>query len=300
MKICAILNADDFGLSPGINRGIIEAYRDGILTSASLMVVGDAFEEAVALAHEHPDLSLGIHLTLLEGIPVLPPEKIPSLVTSDGRFFGSLRKFLLKWLTRRLQMEEIRQEFGAQIEKALNQGIRIDKLDSHMHLHLLPGIFQTVLAVAKRYRVRAIRLPKEQISGQSNLPEIAGLGRQAILTSLAAFRARPIAAAGLFHPARFSGIAESGRLTEEALLRLLRSLQPGVTEVMIHPGYPDSIVDGWPMSRRYEREQELRALTSPAVKALARNLQIRLASYRTLLEGQDNMGGGPECGTEVT
>jgi hopanoid biosynthesis associated protein HpnK len=282
MTTFAIVNGDDFGLSPGINRGIIEAHRDGILTSASLMAVGDAFEEAVALTHEHPGLSLGIHLTLVEGVPVLPPEKIPSLVTSDGRFFGSLGAFLLKWLRGRIRVGEVQREFGAQIEKALNHGVKIDKLDSHVHLHLLPGIFQAVLAVATQYRIGAIRLPRERVVGRGHLPRLVGLWRRAILTSLAALRARPLAATGLFHPARFSGIAESGQLTEEDLLRLLRGLQPGVTEVMVHPGYRDSIVDGWPLSWRYEREQELRALTSPTVKALVRDLQIRLVSYRTV------------------
>jgi YdjC-like protein len=97
--ILAILNGDDFGVSPGINRGIMKAHREGILTSASSMVAGEAFEEAVALAHKHPNLSLGVPLTLVEGVPVLPPGKVPSLETSDGRFYGSLRAFLLKWLS---------------------------------------------------------------------------------------------------------------------------------------------------------------------------------------------------------
>jgi chitin disaccharide deacetylase len=282
MQTCVILNADDFGLSPGINRGIIEAHRDGILTSSSLMAVGDAFEEAVALAHEHPDLSLGIHLTLVEGVPVLPPEKIPSLVTSDGRFCGSLGTFLLKWLTGRIRVGEVRRELEAQVIKVLDHGIQIDKFDSHMHLHLLPGIFQAVLAVATQYRIGRIRLPREPIMGRGHPPRLMGLWRRATLTFLASLRVRPTAVAGLFYPARFLGIAESGQLTEEDLLRFLHGLQPGVTEIMVHPGYRDSIVDRWPMSRRYEREQELRALTSPRVKALVRNLRIRRVSYRTV------------------
>src|SRR5919106_4628953 len=128
------------------------------------MAVGDAFEEAVAFAHEDPGLSLGIHLTLVEGRPVLPPEKVPSLVTADGRFCQSLGMFLLRWLTGKIRMQEVQREFAAQIEKALDHGLRIDKLDSHMHLHLLPGIFQAVLAVAGRYRIRAISLPRERLA----------------------------------------------------------------------------------------------------------------------------------------
>jgi chitin disaccharide deacetylase len=282
MKISAILNADDFGLSPGINRGIVEAYQGGILTSASLMAVGDAFDEAVTLAHEHPGLSLGVHLTLVEGKPVLPPEKVPSLVARDGHFNESLGTFLLKWLTGRIRMKEVQREFAAQIEKALDHHLRIDKLDSHMHVHLLPGIFQAMLGIAMRYRIRAIRLPREHIIRWGDHPPIVGLWRRAILTSLAALRGRHLAAAGLFHSTRFGGSAESGHMTEEKLIRLLRGLQPGVTEVMLHPGYRDNIVSGWPMSRQYEREPELRALTSPRVKAVVRNLQIKLVNFRTV------------------
>jgi chitin disaccharide deacetylase len=282
MTIYAILNADDFGLSPGINRGIIEAHRDGILTSASLMAVGDAFEEAVALAQEYPSLSLGIHLTLVEGRPVLPPERVPSLVTADGRFCRSLGTFLLKWLTGQIRMHDIEREFGAQIEKAMDNGVRVDKLDSHMHVHLLPGIFLAVQAVASRYGIRVVRLPRERIAGWGDRPSIVGLWRQTTLASLAALRARPLAAAGLVHSTHFAGIAESGHLNEDNLLLRLRRLQPGITEVMLHPGYRDSLVHAWPMSRQYEREPELRALTSPRVKAVVRNLQIKLVNFRTV------------------
>jgi hopanoid biosynthesis associated protein HpnK len=282
MPIYAILNADDFGLSPGINRGIIEAHRHGIVTSASLMAVGDAFEEAVAFAHEDPGLSLGIHLTLIEGRPVLPPEKVPSLVTADGRFCQSLGMFLLRWLAGKIRMQEVQREFAAQIEKVLDYGLRVDKLDSHMHLHLLPGIFQAVLAVAGRYRIRAIRLPRERVVGRDDRLNIVALWRRATLTTLAALRGRPTAAAGLFYAAHFSGVGESGQLTEEGLLRLLRDLQPGITEVMLHPGYRDRVIHEWPMSRRYEREPELKALTSPRVKAVVQNLQIKLVNFRTV------------------
>ena len=283
MTIYAILNADDFGLSPGINRGIIEAHRDGILTSASLMAVGDAFEEAVDFARDFPSLALGIHLTLVEGGPVLAPEKVPSLVTQDGRFSRSLGTFLLKWLTGQVRKKDVEREFAAQIEKAMDYGIRVEKLDSHMHVHLLPGIFQAVQTVASRYRIRVVRLPRERLVAWGASPSIVGIWRRAILGSLATFRERPLVAAGLVHSTDFSGFAQSGHLNEEGLLRLLQGLRPGVTEVMLHPGYRDNTIARWPMSQRYEREAELKALTSPRVKALVRNLQIRLVSFRTVL-----------------
>jgi chitin disaccharide deacetylase len=294
MTIYAILNADDFGLSAGINRGIIAAHRHGVLTSASLMVVGDAFEEAVALAHDHSSLSIGVHLTLIEGKPVLPPGQVPSLVTADGRFCQSLGGFLLKWLAGQIWMDDVKQEFAAQIEKAMDRGVRIDKLDSHMHVHLLPGIFQVAQAVAIEYGIGAIRLPRERIVGWRDYPGLVGLWRRAVLSSLAALRARPIATAGLFHSAHFAGIAESGHLTEEALIRLLRSLKPGLTEIMVHPGFEDSVLDGWTLSRQYERERELRALISPTVKALVTGYQIKLVTYPAVRHGQRTPCGRDE------
>ncbi len=266
-----IVNGDDFGLSPGVNRGIVEAYCDGILTSASLMVVGDAFEEAVALAHKYPALSIGVHLTLVEGVPVLPPTQIPSLVMSDGRFFRSLGMFLTRWLQGRIQREEVRREFKAQIERALEHGVIIDKFDSHMHVHLLPGIFESVLMLARQYDVAALRLPKERIIEWSSFPAPVGLWRRAMLTFLATTRQGQVVRSGLFSPDHFSGIAESGRLTEDDLLRILRGLNFGITEVMVHPGYCDSVLNTWPQSNRYARERELRALTSSKVKALVQD-----------------------------
>jgi chitin disaccharide deacetylase len=285
MQRFAIVNGDDFGLSPGINRGIIESYCDGILTSASLMAVGDAFEEAVTLAHEHPGLSLGVHLTLIEGVPVLPPQRIPSLVTSDGRFFESLDAFLLKWLKGGIRMREVQKELEAQIEKAQKHGIRVDKLDSHMHVHLLPRLFPTVLALAKRYHIAAIRLPTEGILSLRSPATFGGWCRRAVLTILSTFRSHRLVKAGRLHSRRCVGIAESGHLSEEDLIRLLQRLKPGLTEIMVHPGYFDSVLDNWPQSRRYKREHELTALTSPRVKALVQRHRIKLISYSGVAKG---------------
>ncbi len=281
MTTWAILNGDDFGLSPGVNRGIIEAHRAGLLTSASIMVVGDAFEEAVALAREHPDLALGLHLTLIEGRPVLPPEQIPSLVTRDGRFVDSLGGFLRRWVAGRIRLPEVQRECEAQVEKALHHRLQLTKLDSHMHVHMLPGIFQATLGVAKRHGLQAVRLPRERIQAPRGNNRLVSLWRRIILTSLSALHARLLARAGLFAPDYFAGVVESGHLTEEGLLRILRALKPGVTEIMVHPGYRDSTLEGWVLSHRYNREQELAALTSSKVKALVQELRIELVSYRT-------------------
>lgn len=281
MKTYAIVNADDFGLDPGINRGVIEAFGRGIVTSVSLMPTGDAFEEAIALAHEFGELSLGVHLTLVEGIPVLPAEKIPSLVTADGGFLKTPWAFLKRWSTGQIVLGEVKQELEAQVAKVADQGLRIDKLDSHMHIHLLPGIFQTVVEVARKHQIRGVRLPREEFHWRG-LGCIAGSTKQIVLRCLSLIQERHVRSGQLFCPDYLCGVAESGEMTEGALLRTLSSLRPGITEIMVHPGYRDSELERWPLSRRYRRENELIALTSCQVKELVKQLQIELVGYRTL------------------
>lgn len=276
----AIVNGDDLGLSPGINKGIIESYRDGILTSASLIATGEAFDEAAALARAYPGLSVGVHLTLVEGTPVLPAWKIPSLVARDGRFCESWVTFFMKWLTGRIQFVEVHQELEAQIRKVLDQKITIDKLDSHMHLHLLPGIFQIVLTLARCYRVKGIRLPRQEVFRVDNQGVSLGSFKQAVLSLLVLLQGRRIAGSGLSSPDYFRGVAASGQLDEERLISIFERLQPGTTEIIVHPGYRDVLLDGYPKSRRYDRERELRALTSPHVRASVNALGITLMNYR--------------------
>jgi predicted glycoside hydrolase/deacetylase ChbG (UPF0249 family) len=246
------------------------------------MATGAAFEEAVAVAGQHPDLSVGVHLALVEGVPVLPPEEVPSLVGADGRFPASLGAFLVRWLTGRIRPVEAQREFEAQVKKVLDHGVEIDKLDSHMHVHVLPGILEPVLAVARRHRIRAIRFPVEQILQRGERPGVGGLARRVALSALAAVQARRIAETGLWRPHHFAGIAESGRLTEGDLLRILRGLKLGVTEIMVHPGYRDAVLNGWPQSRRYRRETELEALLSPRVRQLVAELGIKLTTVREI------------------
>jgi hopanoid biosynthesis associated protein HpnK len=281
MKTYAIVNADDFGLAPGINRGIIEAHCQGIVTSASLMPTGDGFDEAIALAHRHADLAIGVHLTLVEGRPVLPAARIPSLVTASGGFIETPWGFLKRWATGQIQLDDVKKELEAQVAKVADQGIRIDKLDSHMHLHLLPGIFQTAIAIGKTHQIKGIRLPREQLRWRG-FGRLAGSMKQLVLGCLARLQARRVSSSGLFCPDYLCGIAESGQMTEEALLRALSSLRPGVTEIMVHPGYPDDQMEGWPLSRRYRRQKELIALTSTQITELVKLRQIELVSYCTV------------------
>jgi hopanoid biosynthesis associated protein HpnK len=280
MEIYAIVNADDFGLGPEINRGIIEAYRRGIVTSVSLMPTGDAFEDAIALAHQHIGLSVGVHLTLVEGRPVLPAEEIPSLITADGGFAKTPSGFLKRWSIGQIRLAEVKKELEAQVEKVASCGIRIDKLDSHMHLHFLPGIFQAVVELGRKHQIRGIRLARGEFHWHG-LSQMAGSAKQVVLRCLSLLQVRCVTSAALFAPDYLSGVPESGRMTERQLLHTLSSLKPGVTEVMVHPGYHDGEMERWPLSRRYRREGELVGLTSRQVKELVKRLQVELVTYRT-------------------
>jgi chitin disaccharide deacetylase len=282
MPCFAIVNGDDFGLSPGVNKGIVRAHREGILTSASLMATGDAFEEAVGLAQDNPNLSVGVHLALVEGRPVSPPEQIPSLVTSRGTFCTSLGAFMMRWLSGRIRRQEVERELAAQVEKVLASGLTVERLDSHMHLHLIPGIFSIAVALARHYRIRGIRLPRESLRHQSLFPPSGARLKRAILTSLAVMYRPHVVKAELVSPDRFRGIMASGHLTERELLSILGTLPPGVTEVMVHPGYRDPVLEAWPQSRKYARETELEALTSPTIKAFVTTSDIRLINFADL------------------
>jgi predicted glycoside hydrolase/deacetylase ChbG (UPF0249 family) len=221
-------------------------------------------------------------LTLVEGVPVSSPRDIRSLVGPDGRFPPSLGAFLRRWLTGRVRPDDVGRELAAQVEKVMGRGIRIDKVDGHMHLHVLPGILTRVLDTARRYGIPAIRRPVERLRYRGERPALAGVARRAALSAAAAAQSRRLAASGIRTPDHFSGVAESGALREADLLRMLDDLAPGVTEIMVHPGYHDAVVDGWPASRRYRREGDLRALVAPAVRDRLRERSIELVTFREI------------------
>lgn len=157
---------------------------------------------------------------------------------------------------------------------------------SHMHVCPPPGIFQVALAVAMKYGIGGIRLAKERIVRKGDYPGLVGLWRRGTLSSLAALKARPLEAAALLPSAHVAGIAEIRHLTQEDPLRLLRSLKPGLTEIMVHAGFRDSVLDGWIMSRRYMREFELMALTSLRVKEPVTRHPIKLVTCPAVLNGR--------------
>jgi hopanoid biosynthesis associated protein HpnK len=274
-----IVNADDFGLCQAVNRGVAQAFDHGILTSASMLVAGGAFDQAVALARERPGLDLGVHLSLTQTRPVSPPDLIPSLVGAEGRLHRDWRAFLFRCLRKRLRDSEVEAELRAQIEAALATGLTFSHLDSHQHLHMLPAVLPIVVRLAREYGIGAVRYPNQM--GAAKSP--GGRRRAELLALRAACRLlRPLVVGnGLLAPDEFRGFAEAGRWHPQSLADTIFNLESGLTEIGCHPGDDDGIDSelGW----GYRWEQELAALTSPQVAAALSQGGVKLTTYRQAL-----------------
>jgi hopanoid biosynthesis associated protein HpnK len=285
-----IVNADDLGWTAGVNRGIAEAHRNGIVTSASLLANGGAFAEAVELARDTGGLGVGVHLNLNDGPPVAPRESVPSLVNDSGEFEGGPDALLLKIATRGLSMGEVEIEWGAQIAKARDAGIEPTHLDGHKHVHMLPGLFEIALRLAKRHGIGAIRVSHEASSlraalsiGERRAAVVLKQGVQARGLKLLARDAREQAKRAAVSTADyFCGIAQTGELSKEGVARLLRSLPEGTTELMCHPGYADDALRKTSTRLQGSRQKEVEILTDKEIRNLVASQGIRLIDYAFL------------------
>jgi hopanoid biosynthesis associated protein HpnK len=281
------VNADDLGWTAGVNRGIAEAHRNGIVTSASLLANGGAFSEAVDLAHAARGLGVGVHLNLNDGPPIAPREAVPSLLNDAGEFEGGPDSLLLKIATRGLSMSEVEIEWDAQISKVRKAGIELTHLDGHKHVHMLPGLFEIALRLAKRHGIAAIRVSHEASSlraalstGKVHTAVVLKQGVQARGLKLLARDAREQAErAGVSTSDYFCGIAQTGELTKEGVARLLRNLPEGTTELMCHPGYADAALRKTATRLQASREKELEILTDTEIRNLVASQGIRLIDY---------------------
>jgi hopanoid biosynthesis associated protein HpnK len=282
-----IVNADDLGWTAGVNRGVAEAHRNGIVTSASLLANGAAFAEAVELARKTRGLGVGVHLNLSDGPPTAAPNAVPSLVNDSREFEGGPDGLLLKIATRALSMREVETEWEAQIAKILAAGIEPTHLDGHKHVHMLPGLFEIALRLAKRHGIGAIRVSHEASSlraalttGELRAAVVLKQGVQARGLKLLARDAREQAdRAGVSTADYFCGIAQTGELTKEGVARLLRSLPEGTTELMCHPGYADEALRKTATRLQGSREKEVEILTDTEIRNLVASQGIRLIDY---------------------
>lgn len=261
-----VVNADDFGFTPDVNRGILEAHRHGILTATTLMANGDAFEDAVRLAGEAPTLDIGCHLVLVGGRSLVAGSPYPPTVTK-----------LLAALARR-EIDPYR-ELQAQVRRIVEAGIHPTHLDTHKHTHLAPSVLDAVARLAREFGISWVRRPFDFPMGA-----LGGVPRLERLTSLALGLARRrfrrvLSRAGCRTTDYFAGFQLTGRFHTGGLLKLLALLPKGSTELMCHPGYCTDALRHAPTRLKDSREEELRALTAPEVRAAVERHGIELVTY---------------------
>jgi hopanoid biosynthesis associated protein HpnK len=284
--IAVILSGDDFGLAPAINEGIALAHARGCLTSASLSVAGPAAEDAAAKVRNLPSLGVGLHLTLVGERPVSRPAEVPSLVDPDGRFPPGACSFARLWLSRRIRPSEVRREVRAQIERARELGVSLTHLDSHQHLHVLPGLLETVLEEMGRAGLRRLRIPLEtaRVPGGDRRRRALRLG----LNLLARRAARVARREGFVFPDRFVGFLGAGHVDADGLLARFEGLGDGVTEIALHPAVGDGLPRVDFASWGYRWSEELAALLDPRVReALDRRGAFRV-HYGGIPSGEDD------------
>ena len=238
-----VVNADDLGLTVGVNNGIFDAHDRGVVTSASVFANSHATAHALAGALRRPSLGVGCHLTLADGQPTLPPAHVPSLVQDDGRFRQSWKPFIVSCLLGRISLREVEQELTAQIDRLLRAGLTLTHLDAHKHVHAYPPIFAIVTSLAERFRIPVVRVPFEWSSNlYGDTTQRRTARSQALLNAALlpwAWRDyRRAARAGVRTP-HFIGRTHTGVLSAQSLAAMVRALPPGVTELMVHPGYVD-------------------------------------------------------------
>ena len=275
-----ILNADDFGLTAGVNRAIVELHQTGVLTSATLMARAPATDEAIELALSTPSLGIGCHVVLVDGEPVLSPRSLPTLTDPrTGRFQPTPGAFLRRLLTGRIRSSEIEAETAAQIALLQSRGLRLTHIDTHKHAHIFPAVLRPVLRAARAAGLRSVRNPFEPVWSLRATPAAPPLRRaQLRLLRLLepAFR-RIVAEEGFTTTDGAIGLLATGTLSAAALTSLLRTLPPGTWELVTHPGYNDA-----DLARAHTRLLASRDTERQALSALQPLPGINLISFADL------------------
>jgi chitin disaccharide deacetylase len=267
-----IVNADDFGRSHSINHAVLRAHREGILTTASLMVNEPACSEAVAMAREHPRLGVGLHLSLLFGRSALPPEEIPGLVNARGEFSENPVASGMKFFFRRSLREQIAAELDAQFERFQQTGLPLDHVNGHLHMHLHPVVFAMLVERVQKWNITRVRLTCDPFWLNARLAGGQWFYRasHAVIYRTLARRSRAaLAACGVRFTAHVFGLLQNARVDEAYILNLLEELPGGDSELYSHPSLE-------------EFRHEFEALISPRVHQLVRDRDIELIRYRDL------------------
>jgi hopanoid biosynthesis associated protein HpnK len=271
-NIRLIVNADDFGLSHSVNEAVIRAHREGILTSASLMVNETGFDEAVKLAKENPKLGIGLHLTLLQGHSALPQEKIPCLINSQKEFSNSPVGVGMKYFFNRSLREQLRAEIHTQFEKFRSTGLPLDHVNGHLHLHLHPTIFKILMEDVDKLSIHHLRLTRDCLSRSNKMSRehwFYRVSHAAVYEWLSSRAQKPLREKKIKHAQITFGLLQNARVTEDYILRLLPELPAGDSELYSHPSLD-------------KFKHEFDALVSPRVKEMIKERGIELIRYQDL------------------
>ena len=276
-----IINADDFGRHEEINNAVALACEKGCLRSATLMPGGTAFAHAVNTAKSHPALGVGIHLTLVNGNPVLAPAEIPSLVDSSGHFWDNHAIFVKRFLSGKINLEEVQRELAAQIRKVQQTELSFTHIDSHQHMHTLPGINKIALRLAQEAGINAVRISQSPLNSGSNsggLGQFIGRLGLNVLARLTRLKANSM---HMKSPEHFAGIVAGEAVTPKHLQSIIRTLPKGTTEVMLHPGTNNALLQDF-CQWEHDFEAELAAVTSQETINLLQENNIQLKNFADL------------------
>jgi hopanoid biosynthesis associated protein HpnK len=286
-----IVNADDFGFTSGVNRAIVDGHTRGIVTSTTLMATGQAFEEAVNLAKTVPHLSVGCHVVLIDGQPVLETGRLSTLTSTRSgsvRFPDSLKAFAARAIGGRFDSNEIEAEATAQIRKIQVAGITVSHVDTHKHTHLFPAVLRPLLRAARACGVQAIRNPfgpRRPLRSGELLARPGLWTRYAevrILRTLSGRFRDAVKKSDFATPDGTFGVVVTGVLDEKLFRHIAEIIPEGTWEFVCHPGYNDADLQRAQTRLRASRETELRVLTMPDVRELLSNSGIELISYNSL------------------
>jgi chitin disaccharide deacetylase len=275
-----VVNADDFGISEGVNEAVVRAFREGVLKSCSLLVTGPAFDHAVRLAKGNRGLAVGIHLVTVMGRPVLPSSQIPNLLDEEGNFLDNPRSAGLKYYFSKQARLELRRELTAQFEKFKSTGLGLSHIDSHLHMHVHPVIFAEAIKLGERYGVKRMRVPEEELRAAIRFDrnQFYKKALYALLFTLLARRMKKkLEKRNFVFPRRVYGNIQTGKMSEEYFLHALDNLREETNEIYFHPAVYDT-------SQLLSGEQrqcfvEFEALTSKRVIQRLQDSQIKLTNY---------------------
>ncbi|MEM5788132.1 MAG: hopanoid biosynthesis-associated protein HpnK [Syntrophobacteraceae bacterium] len=274
-----IVNSDDFGFSREVNQAVVLAFRRGILTSASLMAGGAAFRQAVILAHDNPQLAVGIHITCVNGRSVLPAREIPHLVDRDGNFPSDPGLAGLKYFFCKRARKELFREFEAQFEKFLATGLACSHIDSHCHMHVNPAVFEPLIALGARYGIRRMRVPEDDFFAAAPYVQSRfATGVNAVVFKLLTARMKPtLRKNGFRAPLKVYGNFLTGSMGRAYMLSMLEKLPAGVSEIYCHPALLPGHAEH--SSRELQLLRELGILLDTEVRSKINRLGITPATY---------------------